>query len=193
MIHTSLKRLVKPFSSKTGVISLLILSQLVFLLMMTYTFPAINAQIGTQAFDLRPLGYSTEDAQAIIHALDQKTLHLYLFPQLFLLDILYPGLLALFLSALLFRLYHLLGIKNARLFLLPFMAMLFDYMENIMIALLITKSLAASEGMVRIASIFTILKGTFTTLSWILLVVLFASWIRKKYGRKTKVHSLNKI
>lgn len=193
MILSPLKRFLNQTSSKAGIISLLILSQLVFLLMMTYTFPAINAQIGTPAFDLRPLGYSIFEAQAIIQKLDQKTIHLYLFPQLFLLDILYPALLALFLSSLLLRLYGLLGRKQASFFLLPFMAMLFDYLENMMITLLITNSVALSEGIVQVASTFTILKGAFTTFSWLLIVVLFTSWVRepKKYRRKTKTHSLN--
>lgn len=181
MILTRLKHWVNQTSTRTGITSLFILAHLVLFLMMIYTFPTINAQIGGPAFDLRPFGYSLFEAQDILQKLDQKTINLYLFPQLFLLDILYPALLALFLSSLLLRLYRLLGRKNIRFFLLPFIAMIFDYFENIIVALLITKSVSISEGMVQVASTFTILKGMFTSFSWILIVVLLVVWLREKY------------
>ena len=74
---------------------------------MLFTFPIINAQIGGAAFDIRTLGYSVSEARTILDNLNDQTIELYLFPQLTLLDLIYPALLALFLSSFLFRLFKL--------------------------------------------------------------------------------------
>ena len=62
----------------------------------------------TQAFDLKTFGYSQEEATLMIQNLDKSTIDFYIFPQLLLLDILYPILLALFLSTLIIRLSNLI-------------------------------------------------------------------------------------
>ncbi len=56
--------------------------------MMTFTFPAINNQIGTKAFDLQSFGYSFTEAEAILVNLNSQTTDLYVFPQLTALDLL---------------------------------------------------------------------------------------------------------
>jgi len=103
-------------SSKTGIIILFLLAHLVLFLMMVFTFPRINAQFGTQAFDLKTFGYSQEEATLMIQNLDQSTIDFYIFPQLLLLDILYPILLALFLSTLIIRLSNLIGLSPNRIY-----------------------------------------------------------------------------
>ena len=103
-------------SSKSGIIILFLLAHLVLFLMMVFTFPRINAQIGTQAFDLKTFGYSQEEATLMIQNLDQLTIDFYIFPQLLLLDILYPILLALFLSTLIIRLSNLILVNPNRIY-----------------------------------------------------------------------------
>lgn len=169
---------------------LFILSQLVFLSMMLLTFPKINAQIGTNAFDLRTFGYSQAIAESIVAKLTIETRQLYLFPQLALLDVVYPILLALFLSSLLYRLVPKNQGHRSILLILPFMALCFDYIENICIALLITKSIPTSTSFVFFSSLCTILKGVFTTLSWIIILIIFAirfiAFVRNKHTRRLK-------
>jgi hypothetical protein len=151
--------------------------------MMVYTFPVINNQIGAKAFDLQPLGYSVSEAASIVNNLNDQSTSLYLFPQLTLLDLLYPFLLALFLSSLLFRLIKITKAKSkvASIFLfIPFLAMLFDYSENICIILMITKSIEISETIVVLSSTFTILKGVLTSVSWIIILVYGITWFRMK-------------
>ena len=99
-------------SSLKSVCILFVTSHLVFLSMMVFTFPVINNQIGNKAFDLQTLGYSVSTAESILNNLNAQTTDLYLFPQLTLLDISYPFLLALFLSSFLFRLFLLTKTKN---------------------------------------------------------------------------------
>ena len=168
-------------ASKSGIIVLFLLAHLVLLLMMVFSFPRINAKIGSQAFDLKTFGYSHEEATSMIQNLDQATVDLYIFPQLFLLDILYPVLLALFLSTFIIRLSNLVWKSpdhvSSNLFILPFIAMFFDYLENILIAVMITNT-SVSSSVIRVASFFTQMKGAFTTISWIIILLLVVFWLK---------------
>ncbi|WP_299429619.1 hypothetical protein [uncultured Maribacter sp.] len=165
-------------------------SHFILLIMMVYTFPVINSQIGTKAFDLQNLGYSLSTAELIISKLNNETTNLYLFPQLTLLDVFYPFLLALFLSSFLFRLIKITNSSTRITFpllLLPFLAMVFDYSENICIILMITKSVEISKSFVLLSSTLTILKSLLTTFSWIAILIYAMMWIRIKIlNRKAK-------
>lgn len=165
-------------------------SQMVFLLMMTYTFPVINNQIGTQAFDLQTFGYSVSVAESIVSSLDDRTMGFYIFPQLTLLDLFYPFLLALFLGGLLFRLITTTesgGKITSILLTLPFIAMVCDYMENLIVILMISKSIEVSETMVYLSSIATVSKGALTSIAWIAILVLSVKWIMMKIRVKNVV------
>ncbi|WP_422358805.1 hypothetical protein [Reichenbachiella sp.] len=182
-LHNNLERL----TTKPRIITLFILAHLVLLMMMLFTFPRINAQLGTEAFDLKAMGYSVEEATVMINKLDQATVDLYLFPQLFLLDLFYPLLLGLLLSALIIRLSHLIKLPSghilSNLYLLPFLAMLLDYGENILIAKMITNSNHVSETIIKTASLFTQIKSGTTTLCWLVVVVYFVVWLVRKKRR----------
>lgn len=172
-------------SSKTFILIVFVLAHAVLLIMMLYTFPIINDKLGTQAFDLKTFGYSESEALSMLQNLDQDTIDIYLFPQLFFLDILYPALLALFLSSLIIRLSRLTNINSNHLFsrlsIIPFIAMICDYMENILISWMITNILEVSTGIVKTASIFTQMKGGFTMLSWAIIIFLLGMWLKKKW------------
>lgn len=123
---------------------------------------------------------------------DQSTIDLYLFPQLFLLDILYPILLALFLSTLIIRLSNLIKVNQnhvfSSLFILPFIAMFIDYFENIMVSLMITN---VSSEVIKTASLFTQMKGGFTTLSCLAILTLLGLWLINK--RKKNKNTVNTV
>jgi hypothetical protein len=175
-------------ASGAGILVLFLLAHTVLLLMMLFTFPRINATLGNQAFDLQTFGYTVSTAMEMLQQLDQATIDLYLFPQLWLLDVLYPLLLALFLSTCIIRLSDLLktgrrGILSG-LFLLPFIAMVFDYFENILISLMISHGSTVSAGVIRTASIFTLMKGLLTMLSWLVILVLLSVWLIHKRQMK---------
>lgn len=190
-IHKKLDRM----ASKSGILVFFLLAHAVFLCMMLFTFPRINAKLGTQAFDMQTFGYSHSKAITMLQNLDQSTVDFYLFPQLFLLDILYPILLALFLSTLIIRLSNLIKISKhhifSNLYILPIIAMSFDYLENIMISIMITNSNDVSSGVIKASSFFTLMKGSFTTLSWIIILILFVAWLVKKWTNKK--HIVNEI
>lgn len=185
-----LNSLLLKTSSIKNISILFIASHLVLLVMMIYTFPVINNQIGTEAFDLQTFGYSVSVAESIVYSLDDRTTDLYIFPQLTLLDLFYPFLLALFLSSLLFRLFSITESKSkttAMLLTIPFLAMLFDYAENVCIILMVSKSMEPGEAIVFLSSTCTVLKGIITSLAWIAVLVYSVKWFR---GRGTGKNQL---
>ena len=178
-----LNTLIARTSSAKYILYLFLSSHFILLLMMTFTFPRINNQIGTNAFDLQTFGYSVSEATSIVNNLNDQIRNLYLFPQLSILDLLYPFLLALFLSSLLYRLISITKTKsrvNSVLLIIPFVAMTFDYLENICIILMITKSVETSEYFVLISSIFTITKAALTSVAWLSIVIFAIRWLRMK-------------
>ena len=169
-----LKSLLLKTSSIKKISILFIASHVTLLVMMIYTFPIINKQIGTKAFDLQTLGYSLSTAQLIVNNLNEQATTLYIFPQLTLLDVLYPFLLALFLSSFLFRLIKINKVESkitSLLLIIPFLSMLFDYSENICILLMISKTLEISKSFVILSSTFTILKSILTSFAWITVLI----------------------
>ena len=169
--------LLQKTSSIKRVSILFISSHLIFLSMMLFTFPVINNQIGTKAFDLQSFGYSVSTAESIVNNLNTQTTQLYLFPQLTFLDLLYPLLLALFLSSLLFRFTNVNNKLGRFILIIPFLAMVFDYSENICVILMISKSINLSESFVLLSSSFTILKGTLTSIAWIAILFYSIRWL----------------
>jgi len=183
------KQLIR-ISSWRAIITLFILAHAVLLTMMVYTFPRINAQFATQAFDLKTFGYSVSEATAMLQNLDQATIAFYLFPQLFLLDALYPVLLAILLSTVIIRLSILIKLRPnyilSGLYLLPFLAMICDYLENMMISVMICNASDISTRIIKAASTLTLMKGLFTTLSWLIILTLLGVWIYQKWQERKK-------
>lgn len=189
----------RPLLQKTSSVKRIcisfIASHFVLLLMMVYTFPVINNQIGTKAFDLQPFGYSVSEAASIVNNLNDQTTSLYLFPQLTLLDVLYPFLLALFLSSFIFRLFLITKTKNKAnsiLLTVPFLAMGFDYLENTCIILMISKSIEMSESFVLLSSSFTVLKGSLTSIAWLTLLMYSIKWLLLRINEKKNKQPLTK-
>ena len=186
IIMSVLTSLLRKTSSIKEVCILFVVSHFILLLMMVFTFPVINSQIGTKAFDLQTFGYSVSTAKTIIDSLDYETTELYLFPQLTLLDLFYPFLLALFLSSFSFRLIQTDGRLKSILILVPFLAMFFDYSENVCVILMISKFVAVSKSIVLISSSFTVLKSLLSTISWIMILVYSIKWLILRF-RKNKL------
>jgi len=185
--------LIAKTSSIRSLFCLFLSSHVILLLMMTYTFPRINDQIGTNAFDLQTFGYSVFEARSILTNLNDQTIDLYLFPQLTLLDLFYPVLIAFFLSSFLFRLFNLTKTKkNSILLMAPFFAMLFDYLENVCIIFMITNSAETSESIIFLSSAFTISKGVLTSFAWIGILLYSFKWVRIKILERKSNQPLSK-
>jgi hypothetical protein len=62
-----------------------------------------------------------------------------------------------------------------------------------MILVMITNPTGVSSGVINAASIFTQLKGAFTTISWVVILILFVIWLNKKWRDKNVLPTKPKL
>jgi len=159
----------------------------VYLVMVLWSLPRIAAEAGGQpAFDLRPTGYSFEEAKAFLAALTPEGKRVYAEIQ-HRLDLVYPALLA---ATLFFAIVAISptnwGAMRYVLALIAPLGMVFDYLENAAVARMLD---AGAEGltpeMVAQASRYTIIKSAATSAAFVLLLVLLALafWRRRSRAR----------
>ncbi len=154
----------------------------VYLVMVLWSLPFIAAEAkGEVPFDLRPMGYNLNEANAFLSALSARGREFYHSVQ-HRLDLAYPALLAL-----------ALGIgsgltaprtwRSARwlLVLLPLIGMAADYRENALVSDLLEAQLPlADAALVDAASRVTVVKSIATTLAMFLFLTLLVMWIVRK-------------
>lgn len=154
---------------------------LVYLAMVLWSLPAISADAnGLMPFDLRPMGYSAEDARLFLSALGEAGQSQYLGWQ-HKLDTVYPALMALSLALAYFLLFPK---KWASAFsALAVLAAVFDWGENHAVADMLRSGAAhLTEEAVAHASNMTQMKSATVTLALVLLLVGLAKlgWSRRK-------------
>jgi hypothetical protein len=161
----------------------------VYSTMLFYSIPAVTAFAPElPIFDLSPLGYSFNYANELLNALGTEGRNLYLTTQL-PLDFIYPGLFSITYSLMLVWLFGKTFNRNSKIYyflFVPFLAGIFDYSENIFIIKMINSFPDLQVTTVKLASIFTLLKSSFTILFFTLLIVGFALLLKQKlsYIRK---------
>lgn len=161
-------------ASGRRVFVLFLLTMLVYTTMLTYTIPMVESYAPNLAlFDLSPTGYSYEHATSLLQELGPEGRQIYLTRQL-PLDFIYPGLFAVSYTLLLFWLFSKEFKDDSGVFYFAFIPVLggfFDYLENICIIIMLKTFPTTSTTLVKISSTFTLLKGIFTTLFFILLLI----------------------
>jgi len=165
------------------VVSLFVLTMAVYLTMLFYSIPAVTAFAHQlPIFDLSPFGYSFNYATELLDTLGVEGRNLYLFTQL-PLDFIYPGLFSITYSLLLIWLFGKTFNENSKVYYLafvPVLAGIFDYVENVFIIKMINSFPNLQIATVKVASIFTLLKSSFTMLFFVLLIVGFALLLKQK-------------
>jgi hypothetical protein len=174
----------------------LVLSQAIYIIMQTQTIPRIGQEAGgLRIFDMQPLGYTYDYAHTFLSQLSEKGYKLYKFVQL-PLDILFPlvnCLTGICTFVLLIRVYRRvkgkavqekLSLPFKMMLSLPLAAMLSDYLENIMILVMLSYKVAVPKVLVSVANIFTLIKSmsttVFYTISVIICIVIGVIWINNK-------------
>ena len=155
----------------------------VYLTMLTWTLPGISADAaGLVPFDMRPMGYTPDEAREFLAALGDKGRDLYLGPQASL-DLLYPLVLAIVLAgavSVLIADWRLRGV----LYIFILGGMLADYTENTFVALMLEYTEPVPDRLASLASKATVTKSVLTGLAMIAILgglILAASrrWFRK--------------
>ncbi|MGJ8529959.1 hypothetical protein [Maritalea sp.] len=150
----------------------------IYVTMLTVTLPTLaSIANGLPAFDMRPFGYSVEDANVYLQALSEAGRNYYIGRQL-VLDVFYPPLLSLTTFGAASWCWTRIGntsrISTIAFAVVSFSITLFDYAENIFIYFMLTAQ-SAPTGLIEIASLMTILKSNTTILAFLGLTGLFAT------------------
>jgi len=169
------------------VLILFVITNSLYAVMLFYSLPAVASFApGTPLFDLSLGGYSIK----LLTTLGAAGRECYLTVQL-PLDFVYPALFALTFSSLVVWAAKKYGFTWSKIFwlaLLPLVAGLFDYAENVGIVLMLTRYPEVSEGLVQTASFFTVVKSACTTVYFVGLIacviVVLARYI-KRIGQRS--------
>lgn len=182
----TLKKILDNNSSGKKVLILFILTNLVYVLMLLFTIPAtMEFANGMKLLDMMPLGYDGTYVEMLFSALGEEGRQFYLYKQL-PLDFLYPLLFILSYSLLLAYFLKKLNKFNSWFYLclLPVIAGIADYAENLGIISLLNAYPNISSSTVNITGAFSVLKSSATTIYFVtlltVLIILGIKAIAKK-------------
>ena len=171
----TIRELVKRNSNGKKVLLLFVATNIVYVLMLTLTIPTVmNFSNGMKLLDIMPSGYSVEYVNRLLQALGTEGRNAYLFKQL-PLDMIYPGLFAITYCLLVGYLLDKLGKLEGPLFYfcwIPVFSGLFDYGENVGIITMLSTYPNDSNLLIKVTSIFSVLKSSFTTGYFIVVLII---------------------
>jgi hypothetical protein len=149
-----------------------------YIVMIAWSLPEVSKAAGGLApFDIRPHGYSFEEAKAFVAALSPDGKAFYLDVQE-RLDLFYPALLS---ATLFFAIYLLVpagwGAWRWVLALAAIPSAVFDYLENHAVAAMLGLGAdALTPDIVATADRWTELKGAFSALAMVIVLILLLIW-----------------
>ena len=170
-----LTKFIEKNISGKKVLGLFILTNVVYLFMLTITIPkTMEFSNGMKLLDMMPSGYDLNYVSELFSSLGENGRETYLTSQI-PVDMIYPLLFGLsyclrwgyFLKKL-----NKLNSPHLYLCLLPVIAGISDYLENIGIIIMLNNYPDLTENMVNAANTFTVLKSTSTSIFFIALIVI---------------------
>ncbi len=169
----SLKKLIYTFSSGKTVLIFFVLSTIIYFLMILITIPNVSGFAnGMKILDMMPEGYDDQYVNTLFSELGENGRHAYLYYQI-PLDLIFPALFGVgFCLLFAFFLKKLNQITSPFFYfsLLPLIAGISDYIENIGIITMINQYPNYSSETVAITSTFSFLKSSTTTIYFIALI-----------------------
>ena len=184
-----MKDLIKKNISGGKVIFLFVLTNIVYLIMLTITIPKVMRFAGgMKILDMMPLGYTPEYVKSLFNILGEEGRFVYLYNQL-PVDMVYPLLFGVSSCLVLAYFLNKLGKIDSPLYylcLIPLFSGLFDYGENIGIITMLNTFPDNSIFVAQITNVFSILKSSFTTTYFIVILVLLHVLAKKKLFSKAR-------
>ena len=138
--------------------------------------------------DMMPTGYDLDYNNALFSALGEKGRETYLYQQI-PVDMIYPFLFGISNSLILAFFLNKMGKLDSVFFyfvLLPLIAGMADYLENIGIVLMLTSFPDVSSGVASLTNVFSITKSITTTIFFIVLIIVLVSLGLKTLGKFRK-------
>ncbi|MDW7693646.1 hypothetical protein R9C00_02735 [Flammeovirgaceae bacterium SG7u.111] len=167
------------------VLLLFLLTNFVYAFMLVVTIPQLLIYSnGILIMDMMPTGYDLAHVTALLGKMGQEGRSFYLFRQI-PTDMIYPGLFAISYSLLLGYFLKKVGKLESKLIYLcwlPILAGVSDYLENFGIINLLINFPDISSAVVALTNVFTILKSGFSTLYFVVLIVVFIVFVVKVIG-----------
>lgn len=185
-----MKDLIKRNLTGRMVLTLFILTNIIYVTMLVVTIPMVTSHSGGMKLpDMMPTGYSPEYMNTLMNTLGETGRNIYLFNQL-PLDMVYPFLFGISYCLLLGYFLKKLGKLDSKLIylcLLPLIAGIFDYAENIGVITILNTFPSHSDKLSALTSIFSVIKSVSTTVFFTILIIVIISLGVKYVTLKKKV------
>ena len=182
-----MKDLIKKNIGGWKVFFLFVLTNIVYVIMLTITIPKVMGFSGSmKILDMMPSGYTPEYVTSLFITLGEKGRFVYLHYQL-PVDMVYPLLFGVSSCLILAYFLNKLGKLDSPLYyicLIPLLSGLFDYGENIGIITMLNTFPNNSLFVTQITNLFSILKSSFTTTYFIVLIVILFFLAKEKLFSK---------
>lgn len=168
-----MRNLIKDKLNGELVILLFAVTSIVYTIMLTITIPQVMSYSGgMKLLDMIPAGYDAAYVDALLNAIGEKGRDAYLFNQI-PVDMVYPlffGVSYCLIFAYILKKLEKVDSKLFYICFLPLLAGLFDYCENIGIITLLKSYPDNSKLLAQTTNVFSVLKSSFTTIYFILLI-----------------------
>jgi hypothetical protein len=185
-----MRKLISRNSNGRKVLFLFLLTNVIYAIMLTVTIPkVVSFSGGMKLLDMMPTGYNAAYVNALLAALGEQGRHAYLYNQI-PLDLVYPLLFGVSNCLILAFILKKLGKLERSLFylcFLPLFAGFFDYSENIGIIALLTSYPNNSVVLAQVTNVFSVLKSSFTTIFFVVLLIFLLKFAIRKFVLKVKV------
>lgn len=156
------------------VLLLFVITNIVYAAMLVITIPkTMSFSNGLKLLDMMPMGYDLDYINTLFETLGEKGREVYLFTQI-PLDMIYPFLFGISYCLIIAFFLKKLDKLNSSLFyicLLPIIAGIADYLENIGIITMLNTYPDISQISVFATNIFTIVKSLATTIYFVALII----------------------
>jgi len=186
-----MRNLIKRNLNGKIIIPLFLLAGIIYTIMMTITIPKVMRYSGgMKILDMMPTGYNGAYVNSLLNTLGDEGRNAYLCNQI-PLDMIYPLLFGISLCLILAYILNKLGKLEGYLYyicLLPLFAAIFDYCENIGVIAMLNSYPDNSNILAKTTNVFSVLKSSFTTINFIILITLFVVLGIRKLFLKDKFH-----
>lgn len=184
-----MKDLIRRNINGKRILLLFVLTNIIYVIMLAITIPKVMSfSGGMKLLDMMPTGYNAEYVNALLSALGENGRNAYLFNQL-PVDMIYPFLFGVSYCLILAYILNKVGKFETRLFyfcFLPLFSGLFDYFENIGIITMLKSYPNNPIILSQITNVFSVLKSSFTTFYFIVLIIFLIVFGMNKLFQKSR-------
>jgi len=182
-----LKNLIAKHIQGRKVFIFFAISNLVYAFMLVVTIPmTMSYAHDMKLLDMMPAGYNLKVVTDLFAALGAEGRHAYLFYQI-PVDMIYPSLFAIGYCLLMaYFLNKLDKLKSTYFYLalLPLVSGASDYMENIGFVALLNQYPDINPTLVKISSVFSVIKSSTTSIYFISLIAVLIAWLIQVLSKK---------